>query len=382
MTADFTSRLADIEARLAEAFPPSPDGAWIASALGPIHSAYSSEQAAGLHRAGWELLERGGKRWRPLLMLLSAELIAEAESGGGGGPQLPPGAAYNRALFLSPVVELAHNGTLIVDDIEDEARQRRGRPAVHMIHGTDVAINAGNYLYFAAASFIDAFPPDAESGRRNDQSVFQSRLYRRFLQEMRRVHAGQDLDIRWHREASVLPGRNEYEQMCRFKTGSLAGMAAAFGAISAEADRKTEEQLAGFAEELGVAFQFLDDAKNLSAGNPGKMRGDDIVEGKKSLPLILHLQSRPEDHDRMVALIRKAGSYTGEAGVKESAAAPPEPVLEAIGLMEDSGSIDQARELGLDRLDQAAGLLFSGFSGIKALGLIQALIDEFRRALV
>jgi len=79
-----------------------------------------------------DMLSRGGKRWRPLLMTLVCESL------GGGDAALP----------LAPLVELSHNATLIHDDIEDDSEERRGKPAIHKIYGVDTAINSGSFLFF------------------------------------------------------------------------------------------------------------------------------------------------------------------------------------------------------------------------------------------
>ncbi len=86
-----------------------------------------------------DLVLRGGKRWRPMMMLLFCEL----ESGG------------QDVLPLTPLVELPHNGSLMIDDIEDGADLRRGKEAVHITYGIDMAINSGNFLYFLPSYLID-----------------------------------------------------------------------------------------------------------------------------------------------------------------------------------------------------------------------------------
>jgi octaprenyl-diphosphate synthase len=109
---------------------------------------------------------------------------------------------------------------------------------------------------------------------------------------MRRLHLGQSMDIAWHRDFYSLPSIEEYVLMCRLKTGCLARFAALLGAFCS--GRYSEccdaaERCGDAAEKLGVGFQILDDVKNLDSGIPGKERGDDIVEGKKSLPVLLYL---------------------------------------------------------------------------------------------
>ena len=268
------------------------------------------EQLREIEAPGRDLLARGGKRWRPLLLALTCRLC--------GGPQAA-------AIALAPVVELAHTGSLIIDDIEDGADLRRGAPAIHVRHGLDLAINAGNLLYFLPASCIAA----AQLGEAVELEV-----YRRYLQAMQRLHYGQGLDILWHREPGRVPTVAEYLTMCRFKSGSLSGLATGLGAALAGSPVPLAALLRRAGEEFGVCFQIIDDVRNLTTGNPGKRRGDDLQEGKKSLPVILYCGRDAQSRRRMVALLA-ACSASGAAG----------PVEEAIELMSRAGVIEAARSM-------------------------------------
>jgi octaprenyl-diphosphate synthase len=161
------------------------------------------------------------------------------------------------------------------------------------------------------------------------------------------------MDIHWHRDFSSLPAIEEYYLMCALKTGCLARFAAVLGVRAAEAAaaarggagiRDHREKFAAAAlslgeaaENLGVGFQILDDVKNLTSGVPGKKRGDDVVEGKKSLPLLLYLHRYP-DRREMVARCFSAARAGGTAA--------PE-IGELIGVLESAGVLDEARERGL-----------------------------------
>lgn len=231
-------------------------------------------------RPAKELVQRGGKRWRPLMMVLIAEML--------GGKE-----AAERVYPLTPVVELPHNGSLIIDDIEDSSEVRRGAPAAHITHGVDLAINAGNLLYYLPTVCIDTCDlSDA-------QKLNVHRIYSTYL---RRVHLGQGLDILWHKDPTIFPSIEEYEQMCMFKTGCLAGMSAEIGACIAGADQELISRSGHLAQEIGIAFQIKDDLINLRSGNPGKVRGDDILENKKSLPILLYLQQRPQQMQYVLEL--------------------------------------------------------------------------------
>jgi octaprenyl-diphosphate synthase len=116
---------------------------------------------------------------------------------------------------------------------------------------------------------------------------------------MRRLHLGQAMDINWHRDIRVIPDIDDYFVMCSLKTGSLARFAAELGAYIAGASTEVARYLGETKEKLGIGFQILDDVKNLTTGVPGKKRGDDIVEGKKSYPVLLYLHRYPEKRERI-----------------------------------------------------------------------------------
>ena len=275
----------------------------------------AAAHAAEIEAPARNLLALGGKRWRPLLLALSCRLC--------GGREEP-------AIALAPVVELAHNGSLIIDDIEDGSDLRRGAPAAHLRHGLDLAINAGNLLYFLPAGYLAAAGLDA---------AIELQAHRLYGDAMLRLHYGQGLDILWHREPERIPTIPEYFAMCRGKSGSMAGLATTLGAAAASAPAGVTALLGEAGEEFGVCFQIIDDVRNLTTGNPGKRRGDDLVEGKKSLPVILYCQRDAAEQRRMVDLLHACSSE--DAGA--------DTVDEAISLMEAAGVIEQARAMAQQR---------------------------------
>jgi octaprenyl-diphosphate synthase len=238
------------------------------------------------------------------------------------------------ALLITPLVEFPHTASLIHDDIEDNSDERRGKPAVHLLYGTDTAINGGAFLYFLPLACLDAaaLPPDLKN-----------RIYRVWGEYMRRLHLGQAMDIAWHRDFASLPALEDYERMCRLKTGCLARLAAVLGVYcGGPADIGEAAECCGeAAESLGVGFQILDDVKNLTSGIPGKKRGDDVVEGKKSLPVLLYLHRYPEKREfaaRCFAAARSAGTGAPE-------------VEEFIGALTDAGVLEEARKRGLELIE-------------------------------
>lgn len=331
-------RLQLIEDALAAAWPMQPDAAWLFEQAGSALPAPAADWQS-LAAPVFSLLQLGGKRWRPLAMVLSCEAC--------GGSMLAAAA-------LSPLVELPHTGSLIVDDIEDASPLRRGRPAAHTVFGLDFAINSANCAYFSATSLISqsSLPPET-----------QLRLYDIWARGMRSVHLGQGLDIAWHNRACI-PSLEEYQSMCRLKTGALAAMAGALGAAAAGAALLRQEALWAVWLEIGLAFQMLDDAVNLMAGMPGKMRGDDLAEGKKGLPVILFAQSQRQESAKLLDLLARAQAKDQEA------------LQDALALLNRFGAPQNAADMGKKRLAQAVASLKALELQEPALGYILAFIDQ------
>lgn len=343
----YTSHLTGIEEALGRVFPPKTDLAWARLVAGQDELPLRVSTLDKINAPGWELLRRGGKRWRPLVMLLSHELHGGAL----------PGIAD-----LTTLVELPHNGSLIIDDIEDKADERRGGPAIHLLHGVDMAVNTGNFLYFEPTFLIE---------RSGLDDAVQYRMVKFYLRVMRRLHLGQGLDIVWHNDHGYLPDRAEYLQMCRFKTGALSRLAAELGAASAGASVAEIEAVGGLWEDIGVGFQILDDVKNLVTGNPGKRRGDDIVEGKKSLPLLLHGERSPDRGASLLALLTQVAELNAAHSDVQAF------IDQAITLMEGSGALVAASREGESLLEGARSRLIRDWPTGKARTGMEDLIETF-----
>jgi octaprenyl-diphosphate synthase len=307
----FSAYFEKIEAVLQKALPSEPD-----CLVGPVK----------------DMLGRGGKRWRPLLSLLVCEGL------GGGDAVLP----------LLPLVEFSHTASLIHDDIEDNSPLRRGKPACHIIYGNDAAINAGSFLYFLASACIDTW---------KESPLKKAQVFSLWTDYMRRLHTGQAYDIHWHSRFALIPSVDDYLRMCGMKTGCLAAFAVDLAGVAAFADvcgdgSEAEDApscgdtsaLCEAARDLGIAFQIIDDVKNLRGGIAGKKRGDDIVEGKKSLPVILFLEGNGEAERR---LVEKAFQTARLNGIDSSA------VENLIAALEEAGAIGRAEQQGNALLDKA-----------------------------
>ena len=303
---------ARINQQLEAVLPRSITAEWVEAVLG--RSTYSVDEetlTAALSDPVWDFLDRGGKRWRPSLMLTCCEAVC-----GSIEPARP----------LVPLIELIHNGTLVHDDLEDNSDLRRGKPCLHKSFGIDIATNVGSAMYFIPLVIL--------YGRRAHYSDAQCLyIYDLVAQELVRCHCGQAIDIAWHNGRRDDITEDEYLQMCAYKTGVLARLAARLGAYVGGATLQKVEELGRFGETIGVAFQIQDDILNLVGERfaEGKGRGEDIHEGKRTL-LALHALSH--------------ASSSQAARLREILAAHPteQQVLdEAISIIAACGSIDYAR---------------------------------------
>ena len=192
----------------------------------------------------WDFLERGGKRWRPSLFLLVVEAL---------------GKDSKDLQEFSIIPELINNGTIMIDDIEDDSKLRRGKPCTHRLFGLDVAINAGNSLYYLPLLTL-------VRSREKIGSDKLSRIYAIYVSEMINLSLGQAMDIAWHRGLADADSLTEaqYLQMCAYKTGTLARMAAKIAAVLCDASDDTVERMGRFAEAIGVAFKIQDDVLDLA----------------------------------------------------------------------------------------------------------------------
>jgi octaprenyl-diphosphate synthase len=322
MDQEYTQRLEKIETELKKWLPETVDSVWAEKVFPGIGGKISADSIQFLAAPLNDILSRGGKRWRPLLMTLVCEAL-------GGG---------DSAIQLSPLLEFCHNASLIHDDIEDESDERRGKPVIHQIYGIDTAVNSGSFFYFLSSCCIDS------CNLKNRELI-----YSLWTDCIRKLHLGQAMDIFWHRGISAVPDINEYYSMCGMKTGSLARFAAELGAHAADAPREAVQILGEAAQTMGVGFQILDDVKNLTTGIPGKKRGDDVVEGKKSLPVLLFLHKYPEKKERIF--------YCFHVAKTEGAKAPE--VEEFIEMLTSSGIIGEAEEKGLALLKQTQDIFNS-----------------------
>ena len=296
MANQFSLRQEKIEEALTKALAMDYSKQWQEASFGELAAAITDNPVfiKKLIEPNNALVSLGGKRWRPLFLVLCYEL-AKTLSPQNNERALPEQTVYS----LTQLVEFVHTASLIHDDIEDSADLRRGKPAAHITYGLDTALNSASWLYFEA-------PVCLETLELTDTQKLT--FYKLYTNELRRLHLGQAMDIYWHREKSVFPTMDEYRAMVRSKTGTLASLAAQVGFIAGGATVEQAAEYGKIAAEIGVGFQIIDDVINLTKGNPGKKRGDDIVEGKKSLPVLIHVQEHPEDTEKICSLMNQAAN--------------------------------------------------------------------------
>ena len=246
--------------------------AGIASVEAMLRDAVKSDYPFVTETSG-HLVEAGGKRFRPLLVLLAAQF---------GDPTAPG------VLPAAVVVELTHLATLYHDDVMDEALVRRGTVSANARWSNTIAILTGDFLFSRASDMLADLGPDAVR--------IQARTFERLVQGQIRETVGPD--------AGVDPLAH-YMQVMADKTGSLIATSARFGAMFAGAPESIVDVMIHYGERIGVAFQLSDDLLDITSdiGDSGKTPGTDLREGVTTLP-VLHARRSTDPLDaRLLELL-------------------------------------------------------------------------------
>ena len=269
---------------------------------------------------GKYLQASGGKRLRPMLVLLASKLV------GDGGAS---------AIRLAAVVEMAHMATLIHDDVIDSAQTRRGRNAVNVKWGNHIAVLAGDWLY------MQAF-----------QMALRERNFRILdvLSDVtQRMVEGELLQLEWLGSTAVTEA--DYMELVDRKTAGLFSGSARMGVLVAGGDEDLEEKLGTYAWNLGMAFQLADDVLDFTARASvlGKPVGNDLMEGKLTLPLIYALEEATSEERRRVETVLKDRSYRRV------------PFARILELLERQRGVERVRQRA-QLFTDAARQLLAGFS--------------------
>jgi len=248
------------------------------------------------------LFEAGGKRFRPLFAVLSAQL----------GPQ-PDAEAVTIA---GAVIELVHLATLYHDDVMDEAQMRRGAPSANLRWNNNVAILAGDYLFATASRLVSRLGPDA---------------VRIIAETFAQLVTGQMRETRG--AADKADPIEHYLKVVYEKTACLIGAAGRFGAMFSGADADQIERLSRLGDLVGTAFQISDDIIDIDSDpdESGKLPGTDLREGVHTLPVLYALRDTGPDADRLRELL--AGPIDDDAALDE-----------ALGLLRASAGMARAKE--------------------------------------
>ncbi len=271
----------------------------------------------GLSKPFWELFSRGGKRWRPALTILIYEAL---------------GGRAEDVAFAAAVPEIIHNATLIVDDVEDSSQLRRGKPCIHHIYGVDIAVNAGNALYYLPVYLL----MQSVGGKTRQL------LLEKYVEMMVKLSLGQTMDIVWHRGLVSEVSEEDYLQMASYKTGALSRFAVETACIYSGREDLLDV-LGLFGENIGTAFQIQDDYLNIF-GEEAKYRkeiGGDITEGKYTLMTVYAMRHLPRE--KSMRLREILAGHTSD----------PFLVNEAIQLIRDSGAGDYAKKVSRIMVEEA-----------------------------
>src|SRR5213080_5306759 len=217
------------------------------------------------------ILNSGGKRIRPLLLILSARL-----------------AGYNGSydILLASMIEYIHTATLLHDDVVDHADLRRGKTTARGLWGNQASILVGDYLYSKAICHIVGF---------HNQDVNEV-----LSEACRKMAEGEVLQLYYN--GNPLITEFEYRRIVEYKTASLIAASCRIGAIIGNASADQQATLFRFGQHLGVAFQLADDTLDYAANGDrlGKSLGQDLRQGKATLPLLHLLQQCPDADKQMI----------------------------------------------------------------------------------
>lgn len=262
-----------------------------------------------LHTPIWELLDRGGKRFRPALTLLFCEAV---------------GGRARKALAAAAAVEILHNMTLIHDDIEDQSELRRGKPCIHIMFGVPTAINSGDAMLIKVFEAVADSPLDAAA---------KNELVHRFAERAFQITRGQALEFELNSRRSFTD--EDVIKVLENKTSALVALACEAGAIVGRAKKSQLLTARKFGQSIGVGFQIVDDLLNVvgDVQKYGKEIGGDIREGKRTM-MAAHVvrSASEEDRKRFTALL-------GKPTISQ------EEISQAIDMYKKYGSLDYAQRL-------------------------------------
>jgi geranylgeranyl diphosphate synthase type I len=278
-----------------------------------------------LYRASRQIIDAGGKRLRPFLVLKSCKLVKGNEE-----DAIPTAAA----------LELLHTFTLVHDDIMDQDEKRRGVPSVHTQWGIPIAIVAGDLLF---AKVYEAITEYTDTKRVKPKRILQ------VIQELSEATIvlceGQTSDMLFETQETV--SEKEYLEMIKGKTAALFETSARCGGLLGGANKRQVKRLGDFGHYSGIAFQIIDDILALTADEKvlKKPVGNDIREGKRTLMIVYALKKATKSQKQKIL---------GTLGNQNASA---EQINETIELIDSLGAIDYAKKLAEKYIKKAKDAL-------------------------
>lgn len=279
------------------------------------------------------LMFAGGKRLRPLLIVLSARICGHEDA---------------FVTKFASIFEFLHTATLLHDDVIDGASVRRGKPVAHSVYGAPVTVLTGDFLLARALNIA------AES-----ESMRIIKVVSGMTEEISQGEIQQLI-----KKGDVSFSEEEYMDVIRRKTGVLIQGACKTGAILANASAAAEDALTSYGDHLGLVFQIADDILDYTADTRelGKTVGADLREGKLTLPVIHALrEASPADRSRMEAIVVNADFTKDEFDI-------------LIGLLDQYGGIDYAKNVAAAHVRKAKAQL-EMFSPSRARKTLEMMAD-------
>jgi len=269
-----------------------------------LSTALKKRKPESLYEPGSYILNNGGKRLRPLLVLLSAKAV---------------GGKFENAYNAAAAVEMLHNFTLVHDDIMDNADKRRGRLTLHKKFDNNTAILTGDSLLSIAYEYL-----------LKDCNGKASEVIGSFTHGLIEVCEGQSLDTDFEKRKNV--SLSEYLVMIKKKTAAMAEMCCKIGALLGGGTSSQVNALSNYGLNLGIAFQIQDDLLDISADEKkfGKSIGGDLVEGKKTFLFLEALEkSKDEDRKKLLKVIERKG-------IRRNQVKSYKIIYERLGVLDDA----------------------------------------------
>jgi octaprenyl-diphosphate synthase len=256
------------------------------------------------------IINSGGKRLRPALVLLSAGVFGKIET---------------RHHELAAVVEFIHTATLLHDDVVDESALRRGRATANTLFGNAASVLVGDFVYSRAFQMM--------------VGVQNMRVMDILAEATNIIAEGEVLQLLNINDADI--SDDDYLRVIHYKTAKLFEAATRLGAVICQASNEDENAMAEYGMRLGTAFQLIDDVLDLSGNSEdiGKNLGDDIAEGKPTLPLLYAMRHGDAEQNQ---LIRNA---IEQGGLEDFSA-----IIQAV---EQTGALDYVRNIAKQEAELA-----------------------------